>query len=44
MEAHRVLVMATAPLYHRLVLMGEPPDPLVVEYAVRDAVSAVTPG
>ncbi|NIH81488.1 TetR/AcrR family transcriptional regulator [Amycolatopsis viridis] len=43
-DAHRVLVMATAPLYHRLILMGEPPDPVMAEDAARDAVSAVTAG
>lgn len=39
-NANRVVVTATAPIYHRLVLLREPPDPAVVEDAARDAVAA----
>lgn len=39
-NAHRVVVAATAPIYHRLVLLREPPDPAVVDDAARDAVAA----
>ena len=39
-DARRVLVAATAPLYHRLLLLRETPDPALPEQAARDAVRA----
>ncbi|MEU0509534.1 TetR/AcrR family transcriptional regulator [Amycolatopsis sp. NPDC006125] len=42
-DAHRLLVAATAPLYHRLVLMGEPPRAEMAEQAARDAACSVVP-
>ncbi|UQS23644.1 TetR/AcrR family transcriptional regulator [Amycolatopsis thermalba] len=42
-DAQRLLVAATAPLYHRLVLMGESPREELAEQAARDAACSVSP-
>ncbi|WP_285665400.1 TetR/AcrR family transcriptional regulator [Actinorhabdospora filicis] len=43
-DARRLLVAATAPLYHRLVLLREPADPLLPGEAARAAVLAAEGG
>lgn len=43
-DARRLLVAATAPLYHRLVLLREPPDPRLPGEAARAAVAAAKAG
>ncbi|GAA2212303.1 TetR/AcrR family transcriptional regulator [Nonomuraea monospora] len=43
-DARRLLVAATAPLYHQLVLLRTPPDPDLPEQAARTAVLAATAG
>ncbi|GAA2105028.1 TetR/AcrR family transcriptional regulator [Streptomyces albiaxialis] len=39
-DARRVLIAATAPLYHHLVLLRSDPDPALPEQAARDAARA----
>ncbi|MFI7107679.1 TetR/AcrR family transcriptional regulator [Nonomuraea sp. NPDC050227] len=43
-DARRLLVAATAPLYHHLVLLRTPPDPDLPEQAARTAVLAAAAG
>ncbi len=43
-NARRLLVAATAPLYHHLVLLHAPPDPELPDQAARTAVLAATAG
>ncbi|TYB56546.1 TetR/AcrR family transcriptional regulator [Nonomuraea sp. PA05] len=43
-DARRLLVAATAPLYHQLVLLRTPPDPDLPEQAARTAVLAASAG
>lgn len=43
-DARRLLIAATAPLYHHLVLLGTPPDPDLPGQAARTAVLAASAG
>ncbi|MEV5571030.1 TetR/AcrR family transcriptional regulator [Spirillospora sp. NPDC052269] len=43
-DARQLLVAATAPIYHRLVLLRTPPDPDLPEHAARTAVLAASAG
>ncbi|MEU0570710.1 TetR/AcrR family transcriptional regulator [Nonomuraea sp. NPDC005983] len=43
-DARRLLIAATAPLYHQLVLLRLPPDPDLPEHAARTAALAASAG
>ncbi|MFB4317727.1 TetR/AcrR family transcriptional regulator [Actinomadura sp. 21ATH] len=43
-DARRLLIAATAPLYHQLVLLRTPPDPLLPGHAARAAALAAAAG
>jgi AcrR family transcriptional regulator len=43
-DAYRLLVAATAPLYHELVLLGTTPTPRLADQAARDAAAAARAG
>ncbi|KAA5830097.1 TetR/AcrR family transcriptional regulator [Saccharopolyspora hirsuta] len=43
-DARALLVAATAPLYHQLVLLGTPPDPRLPEHAAETAALAASAG
>lgn len=43
-DARRLLIAATAPLYHQLVLLHAPPDPDLPRHAARTAVLAAAAG
>ncbi|WP_026414815.1 TetR/AcrR family transcriptional regulator [Actinomadura oligospora] len=43
-DARQLLIAATAPVYHRLVLLRTPPDPDLPAHAARTAVLAATAG
>ncbi|TDD80263.1 TetR/AcrR family transcriptional regulator [Actinomadura darangshiensis] len=43
-DARRLLVTATAPLYHQLVLLWTPPDPFLPDHAARTAALAASAG
>ncbi|WP_106401225.1 TetR/AcrR family transcriptional regulator [Actinocorallia populi] len=43
-DARRLLIAATAPLYHQLVLLRTPPDPLLPGHAARTAALAASVG
>ncbi|MER7015592.1 TetR/AcrR family transcriptional regulator [Saccharopolyspora sp. NPDC000359] len=43
-DARALLVTATAPLYHQLVLLGTPPDPRLPEHAAATAALAARAG
>ncbi|TDC72943.1 TetR family transcriptional regulator [Streptomyces hainanensis] len=43
-DARRLLVVATAPVYHQLVLLGTPPDPRLPAHAARAAALAAAAG
>ncbi|MEV0597651.1 TetR/AcrR family transcriptional regulator [Nonomuraea cavernae] len=43
-DARRLLIAATAPLYHHLVLLRTPPDPDLPDHAARTAVLAASAG
>ena len=43
-DARRLLIAATAPLYHELVLLRTPPDPYLPRHAARTAVLAAVAG
>ncbi|MEU4231663.1 TetR/AcrR family transcriptional regulator [Nonomuraea sp. NPDC026600] len=43
-DARQLLIAATAPVYHRLVLLRTPPDPDLPEHAARTAVLAASAG
>ncbi|MEW2359458.1 TetR/AcrR family transcriptional regulator [Spirillospora sp. NPDC029432] len=43
-DARRLLIAATAPLYHQLVLLRTPPDPLLPAQAARTAALAAAAG
>lgn len=43
-DARRLLIAATAPVYHRLVLLAEPPDPRLPAEAAEAAVAAARKG
>ncbi|MEV5827676.1 TetR/AcrR family transcriptional regulator [Spirillospora sp. NPDC052242] len=43
-DARRLLIAATAPLYHQLVLLGTPPDPDLPGHAARTAALAAFAG
>ncbi|WAL68388.1 TetR/AcrR family transcriptional regulator [Amycolatopsis cynarae] len=43
-DARRLLIAATAPLYHQLVLLRTPPDPLLPRHAARTAALAAAAG
>ncbi|XVQ15526.1 TetR/AcrR family transcriptional regulator [Spirillospora sp. CA-255316] len=43
-DARRLLIAATAPLYHQLVLLRTPPDPDLPDHAARTAALAASAG
>ena len=43
-HARRLLIAATAPLYHHLVLLRTPPDPDLPDHAARTAALAAAAG
>jgi AcrR family transcriptional regulator len=43
-DARRLLIAATAPLYHQLLLLRTPPDPHLPEHAARTAALAASAG
>ncbi|MEV0401012.1 TetR/AcrR family transcriptional regulator [Actinoallomurus sp. NPDC050550] len=43
-DARRLLIAATAPLYHHLVLLRTPPDPHLPDHAARTAALAASAG
>ncbi|MES9538149.1 TetR/AcrR family transcriptional regulator C-terminal ligand-binding domain-containing protein [Actinomadura sp. NPDC000600] len=43
-DARRLLIAATAPLYHHLVLLRTPSDPALPAHAARTAALAATAG
>lgn len=43
-DARGLLIAATAPLYHQIVLLGAPPDPRLPDHAARSAVLAASAG
>ncbi|MFI6796571.1 TetR/AcrR family transcriptional regulator [Streptosporangium canum] len=43
-DARRLLIAATAPLYHQLVLLRTPPDPHLPDHAARTAALAASAG
>ncbi|MGW4792712.1 TetR-like C-terminal domain-containing protein, partial [Nonomuraea sp. NPDC004297] len=43
-DARQLLIAATAPLYHHIVLLRTPPDPGLADHAARTAVLAASAG